>query len=65
MVNRSVATAKKQGLDHPYLYQNYASKEQDVFASYGEDNLARLKSIRDKYDPTHVYQKLQPGYFKL
>ncbi|UKZ78609.1 hypothetical protein TrVFT333_006355 [Trichoderma virens FT-333] len=65
MVNRSIAAARAQGLDHPYLYQNYASYQQDVFASYGADNLAKLKSISAKFDPQQVWQKLQPGYFKL
>ncbi|KAF3074195.1 Bifunctional solanapyrone synthase [Trichoderma lentiforme] len=65
MVDRSIAAARAQGLDHPYLYQNYASYQQDVFASYGADNLAKLKSISAKYDPQQVWQKLQPGYFKL
>ena len=65
MVKRSTAAAAEQGLDHPYLYHNYASQEQDVFPGYGKENLAKLKSIRAKYDPTAVYQELQPGYFKL
>jgi hypothetical protein len=63
--NASVAVARANGLDHPYLYQNYASYQQNVFASYGADNLARLRSISKKYDPQQVWQKLQPGYFKL
>jgi hypothetical protein len=65
MVNRSIAIARTSGLDHPYLYQNYASYQQDVFASYGAENLVKLKSISTKYDPQQVWQKLQPGYFKL
>ncbi|KAK9436350.1 FAD binding domain-containing protein [Metarhizium brunneum] len=65
MATRFAAAAKAKGLDHPYLYQNYAALQQDVFSSYGEVNLARLKSIQAKYDPTKAWQKLQPGYFKL
>lgn len=65
MVDRSVAAAKAKGLDHPYLYQNYAALQQDVFPSYGKENLAKLRATRQKYDPTGVWQKLQPGYFKL
>lgn len=65
MATRFNAAAKAKGLDHPYLYQNYAALQQDVFTSYGKDNVARLKSIQAKYDPTKVWQKLQPGYFKL
>lgn len=65
IVDRSVAAAKAQGLDNQYLYQNYASLQQDVFPSYGKTNLAKLRAISAKYDPAKVWQKLQPGYFKL
>ncbi|KFG86691.1 FAD binding domain-containing protein [Metarhizium anisopliae] len=65
MATRFAAAAKAKGLDHPYLYQNYEALQQDVFSSYGEVNLARLKSIQAKYDPTKAWQMLQPGYFKL
>ncbi|EFX00462.1 FAD-binding domain containing protein [Grosmannia clavigera kw1407] len=64
-VSRSAAAAKARGLTNPYLYQNYAALQQDVFASYGAANLARLKAIHAKYDPQNVWQTLQPGYFKL
>lgn len=65
MVDRSVAFAKTKGMDHPFLYQNYASYQQQVFPSYGQSNLVKLKTISTKYDPQRVFQKLQPGYFKL
>ncbi|KAG8419773.1 hypothetical protein J3458_004615 [Metarhizium acridum] len=65
MATRFAAAAKAKGLDHPYLYQNYAALQQDVLSSYGKVNLARLKSIQAKYDPTKAWQNLQPGYFKL
>jgi len=58
-------TAYSSGLGHRFLYQNYAALQQDVFASYGAENHARLKSIAAKYDPEGVFTKLQPGYFKL
>ncbi|KFZ24020.1 hypothetical protein V502_01502 [Pseudogymnoascus sp. VKM F-4520 (FW-2644)] len=65
IVNRSNATAYAAGLGNAYLYQNYASAEQDVFGGYGAKNLAKLKAISTKYDPNGVWQKLQPGYFKI
>ncbi|KFY02771.1 hypothetical protein O988_01920 [Pseudogymnoascus sp. VKM F-3808] len=65
IVNRANAAAHAAGLGNAYLYQNYASAEQDVFTSYGAKNLAKLKAISKKYDPTGVWQKLQPGYFKV
>ncbi|KAI4128306.1 MAG: hypothetical protein LQ338_002805 [Usnochroma carphineum] len=65
VIERSVAAAKKLGVDNKYIYQNYAAKGQDVFAGYGEANRQRLIKISEKYDPKGVFQKLQPGYFKL
>jgi FAD/FMN-containing dehydrogenase len=44
---------------------NYASQFQDVVASYGKENQERLKRVARKYDPTGVFQRLVPGYFKL
>ena len=65
VIDQSVAIAKTMGLDHPFIYQNYASLNQDVFAGYGETNLQRLKEVSRRYDPDGVFQRLQPGYFKL
>lgn len=65
VIERSVTAAKKLGVDNKYIYQNYAAKGQDVFAGYGEANRQRLIKISEKYDPKGVFQKLQPGYFKL
>ncbi|KAJ4338024.1 hypothetical protein N0V95_008175, partial [Ascochyta clinopodiicola] len=63
--DRAVATARAKGKDVPYLYMNYASPWQDPVASYGATNKARLQRISKKYDPTGVFERLQPGYFKL
>ncbi|RKL38984.1 hypothetical protein BFJ72_g7114 [Fusarium proliferatum] len=57
--------AKARGVNNDYVYMNYASQYQDVIASYGSGNKAKLKSIAKKYDPQQVFQLLQPGYFKL
>jgi hypothetical protein len=64
-VSRSVELAQKMGLDNRFICMNYASKEQDIFAGYGEDNERRLKKVQREYDPDDVFKKLQPGYFKL
>lgn len=63
--DRVVAAAAAQGKTNPYLYMNYAGPSQDPIASYGSANKAKLIKIAKKYDPTEVFQKLQPGYFKL
>ena len=61
----SITTAKGMGLDFRFLYQNYAAEGQDVFDGYGRDNKNRLINISKKYDPSGVFQRLEPGYFKL
>jgi hypothetical protein len=65
LYERLVAEADKQGLNNDYIYMNYASPYQDAIASYGASNKQRLKMIASIYDPTAVFQRLQPGYFKL
>lgn len=62
---RVVAAAAAKGKTSSYLYMNYASPYQNVVAGYGAASQARLKAISKKYDPASVFQKLQPGYFKL
>jgi hypothetical protein len=57
--------AQEMEMLHPYLFQNHAYEEQDVFSGYGDENLRRLRRIRRQVDPEGVFQKLQPGYFKL
>lgn len=57
--------SKKMGVENDWIYMNYASQYQDTIASYGPNNKQRLKAIAKKYDPTSVFQTLQPGYFKL
>ncbi|KAL6716687.1 hypothetical protein ACLMJK_006255 [Lecanora helva] len=65
IISNANAAAKRMGLDYKYIYQNYASLDQSVFASYGAANQQRLISISKRFDPDQVFQKLQPGYFKL
>ncbi|KAK6580611.1 hypothetical protein PZA11_006847 [Diplocarpon coronariae] len=65
IISRSNSTAYSRGLGHAFIYQNYAALEQPVFQGYGRQNLARLRAASRKYDPKGVWQKMQPGYFKL
>lgn len=57
--------AEEMGIMHRFLYMNYASMFQDVIAGYGEENKKRLIEVAEQYDPTGVFQTLQPGHFKL
>jgi hypothetical protein len=64
VIRRMQEEAKRRDMVSDYLYMNYASQYQDVIGSYGEST-DRLRGVAKKYDPTEVFQKLQPGYFKL
>jgi len=63
----SIATAlsKERGLNNGYIYMPCASGYQTVMPGYGSKNQQRLKDVARKYDPSGVFQKLQPGWFKL
>ncbi|KAI5306504.1 hypothetical protein KEM55_008593, partial [Ascosphaera atra] len=58
-------TAKENGTYLPFKYSNYASRDQDPLASYGKENLQKLKEIAAKYDPSGVFQTLQNGGWLL
>ena len=64
-IDNVTAEARKRNLASSYIYMNYASPYQKVVEGYGSANVAKLKAIAKKYDPTEVFQKLQPGGFKL
>ncbi|KAI0903428.1 hypothetical protein F4823DRAFT_568692 [Ustulina deusta] len=49
----------------PFLYRNNAGGDQEVFQGYNHTNLARLISIRKKYDPEGMYATQLVGGFKL
>ncbi|KAK7908652.1 fad linked oxidase-like protein [Apiospora marii] len=56
---------QERGLHLPFLYMNDASRDQNPLATYGAENIARLKEISLKYDPTQLFQKHQNGGFLL
>jgi hypothetical protein len=59
------AEAESKGLSNDFIYMNYSSHFQDVISSYSADNKAKLQKVASKYDPAGVFQRLQPGHFKL
>ncbi|KAF7672480.1 fad binding domain-containing protein [Alternaria burnsii] len=65
LVNRIREYAESIGADNPYLYLNYADNTQDPLASYGSENVKKMKAAAKKYDPSGVFQKLVPGGFKI
>ena len=64
-IARIEALAKEMGVYHPFIYQNYAAKGQNVFGGYKPENRERLQKISKKYDPRGTFTRLQPGYFNL
>lgn len=59
------AAAEAGGNRLPFLFMNDASWNQDVIASYGEENVQRLRKVQKHYDPDLVFQRLVPRGFKL
>lgn len=53
------------GVLSPFLYLNYADESQAVFKGYPKENVARMKDIREKYDPDMVFTDLMPGGWKV
>ncbi|KAI7258145.1 hypothetical protein KC343_g2476 [Hortaea werneckii] len=59
------AFAKSIGADNEFIYLDYADADQNPLGSYGEENVRKMKAAAKEYDPQGVFQKLQPGGFKL
>jgi len=63
--DRCNKTAVAMGLHSPFIYLNYASLDEPVYEGYGAENLAKLKAVKERYDPENVFGRFWPGYFKL
>ncbi len=48
-----------------YIFANDASRDQNPLASYGAENVEKLKQIAEKYDATRLFQTQQNGGFLL
>lgn len=58
--------AEERNLTYPFVYLNDAGAGQDPFALYGGGrSLPRMRAVRQTYDPSGVFQDLQPGGFKI
>ncbi|KAL1850825.1 hypothetical protein Plec18170_006661 [Paecilomyces lecythidis] len=57
--------AREIGADNEFIYLNYADPSQNPLRSYGEENLAEIRRVAEKYDPEHVFQEQVPGGFKV
>ncbi|KAJ5382261.1 FAD-binding type 2 [Penicillium concentricum] len=59
IVDQAEAVAKKNGTYIDFKYSNYSSRDQDPLATYGSENLSKLRSVAKEVDPQGVFQKLQ------
>lgn len=64
-MNQVEQDSKSKDLYIDYVFMNDASRNQNVIAQYGEENVSKLKIIAAKYDPSRVFQRLERGGFKL
>jgi hypothetical protein len=58
-------TLTERGLLNNFNYINYAFGTQDIYDGYGAENVDRMRSIKDQYDPEDVFGRLWKGGFKL
>ncbi|EKG17993.1 FAD linked oxidase [Macrophomina phaseolina MS6] len=65
LMDKAEAVAKEIGVFNEYIFPNYAAVWQDPIAGYGEANVAELRAISGKYDPSQLFQMAVPGGFKL
>lgn len=57
--------ARELGVWDPYLFANYAYKDQDVMGSYGAESVKKLWQVRQEVDPKGVFTNLVPGGYKI
>ena len=64
-MRRANDAAREMGLLHDFVYLNYANQVQNPIATYGAENVERLKEAAERYDSRGVFQRQVPGGFKL
>lgn len=65
LIERLHAANKAKGLGAEYIYLGDAAEWQRPYTGFHAGNLARMRKIRDVYDPSGVFTKLHWGGFKL
>ncbi|KAI1779467.1 Glucooligosaccharide oxidase [Hypoxylon cercidicola] len=65
IVEKQRALLKSHGYLIDFIYLNYADISQDVFDSWGADNVAKLQDVSKKFDPEGVFQTMVPGGYKI
>jgi hypothetical protein len=65
LYTRAEQEAVELGVEHRYIYMNYAAPWQDSIAGYGNEVRRRMQLASAKYDPMGVFQEQVPGGFKV
>ncbi|KAI1119901.1 FAD binding domain protein [Nemania abortiva] len=59
------AENQEKGLASEFLYMGDSGEFQDPFLGYAKENVARLRAVREQYDPSGTFSVLNWGGFKL
>lgn len=67
LVDNIIAEARNLGGYDPYIFANYANKDQDqdFIGSYGSESVAFLRKVRHEVDPKGVFTRMLPGGYKI
>ncbi|KAJ5691716.1 oxidoreductase FAD-binding protein [Penicillium malachiteum] len=57
--------AHQLGAYHPFVYLNYAAPWQDPIASYGTENVERIRRVSREVDLQGAFFRMMPGGFKI
>ncbi|KAF2668645.1 FAD-binding domain-containing protein [Microthyrium microscopicum] len=57
--------ANDAGVFSRFIYLNYAAKFQNPIRAYGTESNERMVGVSLKYDPNGIFQRFQPGGFKI
>lgn len=60
----STDLARERGLLTEFIYANYALGTQRVLESYGDENIRKMRAVKEKYDADDIL-KLWKGGWKL
>ncbi|KAL4733145.1 hypothetical protein BDV11DRAFT_210441 [Aspergillus similis] len=61
LTERLHAINQEKGIASEFMYMGDAGEWQDPFLGFPEDNVQRLKGVRDEYDPLGVFVRLNDG----
>lgn len=58
----STDLARERGLFTKFVYANYALGTQHVLESYGDENIRKMRAVKEKYDPDDLLKSWKGGW---